>query len=108
MPSPYVVVVIGLGDPIEVAASSDSTSDSRSLRSLPTALRTGPRELAHGGRAFDISIEMTPAGALRLLGLAGSLLSDRVVEPGGSVGGKCRRVDRPGVGGGRLAAFRSC
>lgn len=80
LPSPFVVVVIGLGDPIEVAADSDSKSDSRSLRSLAAALRTGPRGLAHSGRAFDISIEMTPAGALRLLGLPGPLLSDRVVD----------------------------
>ena len=80
LPSPYVVVVIGLGDPIEVAAPSDSTSGSRSLRSLAAALHTGPKVLAHSGRAFDISIEMTPAGALTMLGLPGSLLSDQVVD----------------------------
>lgn len=66
LPSDSVVVVISLDSAIEMAAPDGS--ELRSYRSPVAALHRSPRAIGHQGRAFDISIEMKPAGALALLG----------------------------------------
>lgn len=78
LPSAPVVVVISLDGAIEMAAANGS--EFRSYMSPVAALHRNPRTISHHGRAFDITIEMTPAGARALLGIPCRLLSDRVVE----------------------------
>lgn len=77
LPSPAVVMVLSLADPINIAHV-------RAGRGSFTAVVAGPRTsaglIAHQGRAFDLSLEMSPAAVRTILGVPASVLSESFVD----------------------------
>lgn len=79
LPSAAVVVVLSMGEPIEIAYAG---TGSGSITALVAGLRTDAGLITHQGSAYDVSIEMTPAGSEAVLGVPASDLTGSLVDLG--------------------------
>lgn len=77
LPSSAVAVVLSLAEPIDIAGAGSAPG---SFTALVAGLRTSTAEIAHEGRSFDVSVEMTPAGARAMLGVPAGELSESFVD----------------------------
>lgn len=92
LPSPAVVVVLSLADPIDIAGAG---SASRLFTAVVAGLRTSAAEIAHEGRSYDVALEVTPAGAQAMLGVPAGELRGSFVDLGDLWGSKAvELVDR--------------
>jgi AraC-like DNA-binding protein len=80
LPTHHVGLIIALDQPIHLAAMPDRRQPPGSFQLLAYGLRTGPAEIAHDGTSFSVSVDLTPAGARRLLGVPAAALAGTVVS----------------------------
>jgi len=74
LPSPYLTVIITLGEPLVVAAHPDPRTPPGRYDTLVGGLHTAPALITHGGRQAGIQLALSPLGARWMLGLpAGEL-----------------------------------
>jgi AraC-like DNA-binding protein len=87
LPTHHVGLIIALDQPIHLAAMPDRRQPPGSFQVLAHGLRTGPAAIVHDGNSYSVSVDLTPDGARRLLGvpaaaLAGMALSlDELLGP---------------------------
>ncbi|PZS24510.1 MAG: AraC family transcriptional regulator [Pseudonocardiales bacterium] len=74
LPSPYLTLIITLGDPLTVAAHPDPKQPPGQYDTLVGGLHTRPALITHQGHQCGIQLALSPLGARALLGLpAGEL-----------------------------------
>jgi AraC-like DNA-binding protein len=73
-------VNICLGAPIALAVMPDPARPPGSFMALAAGLQTGPAVIAHDGSAYNVSLQLTPAGARSLLCVPASSLASTVVS----------------------------
>jgi AraC-like DNA-binding protein len=77
LPSPYLTVVVSLGDPTRVAV--DAGGPTVAHTALAGGLHTRPVLLPHDGNQFGVQLDLTPAGARALLGVPAASIATLVV-----------------------------
>ena len=77
LPSPYLTVVISLGDPTRTA--TDPGREPEAFAALAGGLHTRPVLIRHDGAQHGVQLELTPEGARSLLGLPAGELARTVV-----------------------------
>jgi AraC-like DNA-binding protein len=80
LPSPQLEMIICLGAPVELAVMPDPSQPPGSFHGLAAGLQTGPATIAHDGTSYEVSLQLTPAGARRLLGVPAGALASTVVS----------------------------
>ncbi|WP_405152116.1 helix-turn-helix domain-containing protein [Sphaerisporangium sp. NBC_01403] len=74
LPSPYLTVIVTLGEPLTVATHPDVRQAPGQYDTLVGGLHTSPALITHQGRQAGVQIALSPLGTRRLLGLpAGEL-----------------------------------
>lgn len=74
LPSPYLVLVLTLDEPLQVARHPDPAQGSGCYDTLVGGLHTTPAVIVHQGRQSGVFVALAPLGARRLLGApAGTL-----------------------------------
>lgn len=89
LPSPFLTLIVTLDDPLEVAAHPDPAQRPARYDAMVGGLHTTAALITHPGRQSGLQLDLTPAGARRLLGVpAGALAAldcplDDVLGPAG-------------------------
>ncbi|MEV6925261.1 helix-turn-helix domain-containing protein [Dactylosporangium sp. NPDC051485] len=74
LPSPYLTLIIALGEPLRIAAHPDPATPPGRYDTLVGGLHTTPAIIVHDGRQAGIQVALSPLGARSLFGLpAGEL-----------------------------------
>jgi AraC-like DNA-binding protein len=82
LPSPYLTVIFTLDDPLVLAAHPDPRQAPGSYRILVGGLHTAPALVTHDGRQSGVQLQLSPLGAMALLGVpAGELAGIDVDGP---------------------------
>lgn len=71
-------LILSFGERIEILAAADGAV--RVHGSFVAGLHPGPASTRFAGGQFGVQVDLTPLGAYRILGAAGSALADRVVD----------------------------
>jgi AraC-like DNA-binding protein len=77
LPSPYLTIVVSLGDPTQVAV--DAGRPAVGHIAMAGGLHRRPVLLPHDGNQFGVQLDLTPAGARALLGLPAAGIAATVV-----------------------------
>jgi AraC-like DNA-binding protein len=77
LPSPYLTLIVALGDPISVVAHVDPREPAADYWTLIGGLHTSPALIAHPGRQAGIQVAVRPLGARALFGLPAGELAGR-------------------------------
>lgn len=78
MPSPYLTVVLSIGDKLEISHSPRQGACAFEL--LASGISAEPVTIAHDGNQHGIQLSFTPAGARALFGIPTSELGDWMVD----------------------------
>ncbi|HEY5855778.1 MAG TPA: helix-turn-helix domain-containing protein [Aldersonia sp.] len=100
MPSPYLTVIITIGDaPIELSAMSRPEQAPGCWTALASGITMRPCTIAHDGNQHGIQLSLTPLGARALLGVPTAELGSWVVSLDDVLGADARelrdRIDAP-------------
>ncbi|MFC7622478.1 helix-turn-helix domain-containing protein [Microlunatus sp. GCM10028923] len=78
LPSHHLEFIFCLGRPLMI--NTGDGSDGRSYRGLVGGLHHQPVQVGHGGSMRNVSLELTPLGARRLLGVPAAELAGHIVD----------------------------
>lgn len=78
MPSPYLTVVLAIGEKLEISQSP--RQGACAFESLASGISTEPVTIVHDGNQHGIQLSLTPAGARALLGIPTAALGDWMVD----------------------------
>ena len=80
VPSPYMTLIVSIGDPIDVVAHTDPSQAPASYRTVVGGLQATSALIAHEGRQEGIAVELTPLGSRFVLGPPARALWDRSLD----------------------------
>jgi AraC-like DNA-binding protein len=86
LPSPYLTLIITLGEPLCIAAHPDPRTPPGTYDTLLGGLHTVPAIITHGGSGSGIQVALSPLGARALLGLPAGELAGTDVDAGAVLG----------------------
>jgi AraC-like DNA-binding protein len=92
LPSPYLTLIITLGEPLVLAAHPDPRQAGGSYDSLVGGLHDRPATIVHPGRQSGIQIALHPLGVRDLLGVPAGELARLDVELSDVAGAWARRL----------------
>ena len=106
LPSPYLTVIITLGDPLTVARHPDPADPPGEYLTLVGGLHTRPAIITHPGRQSGIQLALSPLGARALLGCPAGALAGIDVDGSEVLGDVARELhERLGEAGSWAARF---
>ena len=106
LPSPYLTVIITLGDPLTVARHPDPADPPGEYATLAGGLHTRPAIITHPGRQSGIQLALSPLGARALLGCPAGALAGIDVDGSEVLGDMARELhERLGEAGSWPARF---
>ena len=106
LPSPYLTVIITLGDPLTVARHPDPADPPGEYLTLAGGLHTRPAIITHPGRQSGIQLALSPLGARALLGCPAGALAGIDVDGSEVLGDVARELhERLGEAGSWPARF---
>lgn len=80
MPSPRLTFILSLDDPVDIAAMPDPAQRPARIQAFVGGLHAGPAHIAHDGRQYGVSVDLTPLGARALFGVPAGELASLVVS----------------------------
>jgi AraC-like DNA-binding protein len=80
LPTHHLGLIISFDEPIRFAATPGPPRSPAIFQALVHGLQTGPAMIAHSGTSYTLSVDLTPAGARRLLGLPAAALAGTIVS----------------------------
>lgn len=80
MPSPRLTFIVSLDDPVDIAAMPDPAQRPARIQAFVGGLHAGPAHIAHDGRQYGLSVDLTPLGARALFGVPAGELASLVVS----------------------------
>lgn len=80
MPSPYLTVIITIGDPLEIGTTSHPQQPGGRWDALASGISPVPCTIVHDGNQHGIQLALTPLGARALLGVPASALGAWLVD----------------------------
>ena len=108
LPSPYLTVIITLGDPLTVARHPDPADPPGEYLTLAGGLHTKPAIITHPGRQSGIQLALDPLGARALLGCPAGVLAGIDVDGSEVLGDVARELhERLGEAGGCACPVRA-
>ncbi|SNS87781.1 helix-turn-helix domain-containing protein [Rhodococcoides kyotonense] len=78
MPSPYLTVILAIGEKLEIAESP--RQGACAFESLASGISAEPVTIAHDGNQHGIQLSLTPAGARALFGIPTAALGSWMVD----------------------------
>lgn len=78
LPSGHLEFILCLDEPLRVGFGD--ASGSRPYAALVAGLHDRPVEVGHDGRMRNVSLELTPAGSRRLLGMPASEIANQIID----------------------------
>ncbi|WP_174551447.1 helix-turn-helix domain-containing protein [Rhodococcoides kyotonense] len=78
MPSPYLTVIVSIGDKLQIADSP--RQGACSFETLASGISAEPVTIAHDGNQHGIQLSLTPSGARSLFGVPTAALGDWMVD----------------------------
>ena len=92
MPSPYLTVIITIGEPLHMARASVAAQDATDWPSLASGISPVPCLIGHDGNQHGIQLAVTPLGARALFGLPTAALGGWLVDLDELLGADAREI----------------
>lgn len=80
MPSPYLTVIITIGEPLEVSEASHPDQRAGRWSSLASGISATPCTIVHDGNQHGVQLALTPIGARALFGIPTAAIGAWMVD----------------------------
>ncbi len=92
MPSPYLTVIITIGEPIEIGEASHPEQQSGRWSSLASGISATPCTIVHDGNQHGVQLSLTPIGARALFGIPTAAIGAWMVDLDDVLGADAREL----------------
>jgi AraC-like DNA-binding protein len=92
LPSRHLTFIVSLDKPVEMILDDEPGGQTVRMVSFVGGLQTWPAQIHHDGNERGIAIELTPLGAVVVLGVPAGELAGQVIELGDLLAGRSREL----------------
>jgi AraC-like DNA-binding protein len=92
MPSPYLTVIITIGDPLDISRAVERPQDRSRWHTLASGIASVPCTISHDGNQHGIQAAFTPLGARAIFGVPTAALGGWMVELDELIGADAREL----------------